>query len=851
MTIGSAKLRRLLLINLAVVIVCAVSGKFSQLLAIPPGINATIWLPLGIGLGAILLYGYGVWPGYVVGNVLANIFWAVPGASPVKFVLLILLHTIISSLGLVITVSIIRRYVTPISDAFCRVRNVLVYFIAIILGSLIYPTDGMIVYRLAGYLDWSAFWFDWWSWWLSELFSMVFVAPIFLASQATCARSRRLHLLELIAFLMVLFAISLLGFTALGAGRSFFDFLILPIFLWGAIRIRLIYNSTALFLVTIIVTLGTLHGYGPFATTDTVHTTFTLEAFLAVLALTIYLVYANTAEREDAQRRQEQLAHELDVRVTERTQELDRTNRALRILSSSNQVMLRATDEGELLQQICGIVVEYGGYPLAWIGYAEHDEQCTVRPVAQTGAPPGFLDDLHITWSDTPQGQGVTGTAIRTGEASIIRNVATDPRAAPWRVVGKPLGYISAIALPLAANGQTLGALTIYGNEPSAFTETEVQLLGEMANDCAFGIITLRTRNALRVAETALRKERAFLSTSIDILPLPILYFSADGTVIRTNRACVELAGTTDMQHWMQTVQLLTIDTRQPFRDEERPSMRALQGQTVVNFETLLRLPDGRDVPVLVNAGPIELNHVPEAAIVAFQDITKLKEADRAKNQFLMVLSHELKTPLTSIIGWAQLGQSMPEQTEEAFTVILRNAYQQRAVLADLLDVSRIITGHFAITPADTELRELAHQVVESLSQDARARQLQLIEEPSPVPLPLRADPSRITQAISNLLDNAIKFTQPGGTIRVRTFPRDHDAVLEVQDTGRGIAPEHLAHLFRPFMQIQRDERIGGLGLGLSLVRGIVEAHGGHIEATSPGLDKGSTFTIVLPLRNA
>jgi PAS domain S-box-containing protein len=195
-----------------------------------------------------------------------------------------------------------------------------------------------------------------------------------------------------------------------------------------------------------------------------------------------------------------------DITDRKRAEErLERVNRALRTLGECNEVLVRATDEFKLLQEICRIIVEIGGYRLAWVGYAEHDKEKTVRPVAQSGYNKGYLNGINISWAKNERGQGPTGTAIRTGKPSICKNILTDPKYAPWRDEAIKRGYGSSIALPLIADGQILGALSIYAEEPDAFDPEEVKLLTELADDLAYGIVALRTRIKREQAEKALR----------------------------------------------------------------------------------------------------------------------------------------------------------------------------------------------------------------------------------------------------------------------------------------------------------------------------------------------------------
>lgn len=173
---------------------------------------------------------------------------------------------------------------------------------------------------------------------------------------------------------------------------------------------------------------------------------------------------------------------------------LRRSNRALRVLSACNETLIHADEEGKLLQDMCGLVVEKGGYRLAWIGLAQDDGAKTIRPSAHAGFEEGYLESLHLTWADTERGRGPTGRAIRSGEPEIAQNIRTDTAFEPWRKEAMVRGYASSAAFPLRAHDKVLGALSIYSAEEDAFHPEEVGLLQELADDIAFGIHTLRLR---------------------------------------------------------------------------------------------------------------------------------------------------------------------------------------------------------------------------------------------------------------------------------------------------------------------------------------------------------------------
>ena len=196
-----------------------------------------------------------------------------------------------------------------------------------------------------------------------------------------------------------------------------------------------------------------------------------------------------------------------DVTGWENTKdELLRVNRDLRALSDCNLAIIHATDEEVLLNEVCRIIVEVGGYRLAWVGLAEQDAAKTVRPVAQAGFEVGYLQTLGLTWADTERGRGPTGTAIRTGCASSAQNILTDSRFTPWRAEATRRGYASSLVLPMFMGAEVFGALNIYSVRPDAFDAKEAHLLTELANTLAFGVAALRTRMARQQSEAALEK---------------------------------------------------------------------------------------------------------------------------------------------------------------------------------------------------------------------------------------------------------------------------------------------------------------------------------------------------------
>lgn len=232
---------------------------------------------------------------------------------------------------------------------------------------------------------------------------------------------------------------------------------------------------------------------------------------------------------------------------------------------------------------------------------------------------------------------------------------------------------------------------------------------------------------------------------------------------------------------------------------------------------------------------------------------TRAEEASRVKDEFLATVSHELRTPLNAILGWASLLQDRNEDASLAkgLDVIHRNAQAQAKIVDDILDVSRIITGKLRLELGPADLVAIIHDAIEVVRPSAAAKSLSIELSPPTEPCILVADPARLQQVVWNLLSNAVKFTDAGGSIRIIVERQSSKLVVSVTDTGRGIDPAFLSYVFDRFMQADGSttRRVGGLGLGLAIVRHIVDLHGGHVHAFSAGIGTGATFTITLPVR--
>lgn len=230
--------------------------------------------------------------------------------------------------------------------------------------------------------------------------------------------------------------------------------------------------------------------------------------------------------------------------------------------------------------------------------------------------------------------------------------------------------------------------------------------------------------------------------------------------------------------------------------------------------------------------------------------------ASRTKDEFLATVSHELRTPLNAMLGWARVlrsGKASLADQREGLEAIERNARVQARLIEDLLDVSRIVSGTLRLEIRELDLAEVLDAAVSAVQPAADAREIVISRSYNVFVGPVPGDPSRLQQVFWNLLSNAVKFTPTGGNVEVRLESRDHHARVSVIDSGAGISPDFLPHVFDRFRQADASttRRHGGLGLGLSIVKHLVEMHGGRVEALSGGPGQGATFVVELAIATA
>jgi hypothetical protein len=408
--------------------------------------------------------------------------------------------------------------------------------------------------------------------------------------------------------------------------------------------------------------------------------------------------------------------------------------------------------------------------------------------------------------------------------------------------------------------------MAVHQKVPRRWAPEEVALLRAVANRCWESLERARAARELRESE-------AKLLTLTNTVPALVWVCAPDGAAYEFNDRWFEYTGMTPEQSagfgWGDAVHPEDRERCFAAWDEARRNNSAYEA------ELRYRRADGeyrwflaRALPVRDHAGAVgtwfgtSIDIEERKRVEAEREEllgrersarAEAEQANRLKDEFLATVSHELRTPLTSILGWAHLmrgGQLEGDGMARALETIERNARAQAQLIEDLLDVSRIVTGKLRLDVRTVDPVSFIEPVFEALRPTAEAKGVRLMKVFDTGTTPVLGDPARLQQVVWNLLSNAVKFTPKGGRVRVSLARTGSNVEIVVADTGAGIAPEFLPHVFERFRQSDQtaSRRHGGLGLGLAIVRHLVELHGGAVSVDSLGEGTGATFTVTLPV---
>jgi PAS domain S-box-containing protein len=358
--------------------------------------------------------------------------------------------------------------------------------------------------------------------------------------------------------------------------------------------------------------------------------------------------------------------------------------------------------------------------------------------------------------------------------------------------------------------------------------------------------------------QRALERNAFHLAAIIDSAEDAIASKDINGVVQTWNKAAERMFGYTADEMIGQSIRTIIPHERWHEEDEVLAHIRA--GRSIDHFETVRRRKDGSMIEISLSVSPIRTSTgaIIGASKIA-RDITtqrhlarEAEEANRVKDEFLAMLSHELRTPLNAVLGYTRMlreGQLGPDRRERAIETIERNANLLAQLVADVLDVSSIVTGKVRLNMASCDLRTLVQAATDVVRPSAEAKGIDLRVEAPATPVNASCDGERMQQVFWNLLSNAVKFT-PSGYVSIALQNSGGWAKVTVTDSGVGIPAKSLPYIFQRFWQGETAAHrgTGGLGLGLALARHFVELHGGTIQAASAGEGKGATFTVILPV---
>lgn len=565
--------------------------------------------------------------------------------------------------------------------------------------------------------------------------------------------------------------------------------------------------------------------------------------------------------------------------VTEQRQRessLRKLNRALTAVTQVNQLMTKATDEKFMLDEMCRILVNTGGYRLAWIGVPRNDEAKSVQPLAQCGYDEGYIEKAQIVWADNERGRGPTGTAIRSKQTQIIKNILHDPNYQPWRKNALEHGYHSSIALPLLRDSQVMGVLNLYSPLPDAFDADEVNLLEELTNDLTYGINALRTQLEKQRTQEALQDREAKLRRILDSVLDAIVMTDDKGVIQSFNPAAEKI-----FQYEAAEVMGKKVDVLIPesyFREHDTYILK-YKGRGDPSVLGRVREEQGRrkngevfPLEISLTESKLPNQHLFTAVI---RDLTERKRAEQERvalqaqvqlAQKLQTLghltggiAHDFNNILASVIGYTGLAQTRvtPQQDpklDSYLKEIYGSAERARELIAQLLAFSRGTDGKRKAL----QLAPVVNDVVRMVQVTFPATVQCTLEVDENLPT-VEIDPVQFHQLVMNLCVNARDALAGQGQILIRLRQVAGVGVecaschqqtsggfveLDVSDTGSGIQPEVLVKMFDPFFTTKETGK--GTGMGLSMIHGIVHDYGGHILVeTAPGV--GTTFKLLLP----
>ena len=541
--------------------------------------------------------------------------------------------------------------------------------------------------------------------------------------------------------------------------------------------------------------------------------------------------------------------------------------RNLQMLYQCNRALIRATEEYGLLQSVCQILVDVGGLRMVWIGYRQFDRENTIRPVAIAGYDEGYVETVKGTWADSERGHGPLGTAIRTGKPCWTRDIRRDANFAIWKGEALKRGYGSSIALPLRSDGEPFGAFSLYAAEPDAFNESTLEQFTELANNLAYGVMALRTREERKHAEDKLRRSESYLvegerlshtgSWALNISSGEVFWSQENYRIFRLDSGTALNRDLLTHFHHPEDRLFVkqTIDTAIcEGRDFEMDSRIVLPNGSVKHVHTVGH-------PVFNESGELtefigvvmdttERKRSEEALREAQAELARVARAT-TMGELTASIAHEVIQPLAAVVANANaclrwLAAETPDLDEAraAAQRIVRDGNRASDVIARIrgfLKKGEPVTVQLGVN-------EVVREIIMLTQGEVLRRDASLLTELADGLPAVSADRVQLQQLLLNLMMNALDamsaVTDRPRVLRIRTSTCESAAILVAfRDSGVGLNPEQMERLFEAFYTTKPE----GMGMGLSISRSIVEMHGGRLWAT-PNDGPGATFQFTLPI---
>lgn len=830
--------RRVLIAGVGVAATYLVAAHLGFLVAFVAEQVTTVWAPTGIAQAALLLWGRRLWPAVWLAAFAANAGTDAPLWTAAMI-------AIGNTLEAVVAATLLGA-APGFDPSLRRIADTARFIVvAAILATSISATIGVATLCLAGIVPWTSFSGLWSAWWFGDALGAIVVAPVILTTAGwTRDRFRRdwlgvgLLIGGTIAVAEVVFGESLGPIL----GRGPLHYVIFPFAIVAAVRFGQPATSMLVFSAAAVTIWHTVRGDGPFASPDVYGGLILLQVFMGVLATTGLLLAAAMTERQTSQRRRG-------------------------AAQAVGEVLANAPDLAAAAPPILRDVCENLEWRAGALWLIDHDaRQLRCFSVWSHAAVP-VADFMRTTRETTFQpGVGLPGRVWAAGQALWIEDVLRDqnfPRAA----VARTAGMHGAFGFPIRLGGDVLGVVEFFTDRVATPDAELLDTMSTVGNQVGQFIGRKRVETTVLNEQ---RRMRAILETALDA----VIGMDHRGLITGFNPAAERLFGYEQAEAVGRELADLLIppDLRQQHREGLARYLSTSHGPFLNRrIETRGYHADGHEFPIELAITRIS-GEGPASFTGFVRDITsrksaeeavrlseeRLKDADRRKDEFLAMLAHELRNPLAPIrtgLQLVRLAGDTPAAVERVRPMMERQIGHMVRLIDDLLDVSRITSGKIHLQRQASALSEMLNAAVEANRAAIEAAQLQLsIELPDRDPF-LFVDPTRFVQVISNLLNNAAKFTDAGGRIVVSAAvaggrSQGAELVLSVADSGIGISTDTLPLVFDLFTQGERSRHRPqpGLGIGLALARRIVDMHGGRIDARSAGPGCGSEFTIYMPV---